>query len=66
MHPFLTCRDHSDLLRRLEYLVATGEATACSLRDVFKPSNNLFAGRYRGFRKWADLMKRRRGELGGR
>jgi hypothetical protein len=45
-------KDSVDLTRRLEFLVVTGLAPKLQLRDVFKPSNNLFARKYLGFRAW--------------
>lgn len=52
-------RDHCDQLRRLEFLVASGESPDWRLRDVFKPSNHLFARKHRSFGKWVSLVKRR-------
>lgn len=45
-------RDHADLLLRLEYLALTGEKATWCLFNVFKPSNNLFAVKHRGYRRW--------------
>jgi hypothetical protein len=39
--------------------VATGESPDWRLRQVFKPSNQLFMRKHRGFRKWRELVQRR-------
>jgi hypothetical protein len=53
----------SDLLLRLEFLALTGECPMLCLRDVFKPSNNLFARKNRGYRPWLHMRAVRKQKL---
>ena len=53
----------SDLLHRLEYLAVTGESPTWQLFDVFKPSNNIFARKHRGFRSWLSARAARRDQM---
>lgn len=59
-------RDYRDLLMRLEYLVLTGDSTTWTLRQVFKPSNNCFIKKHRGFREWVHMRMARRQQLQAR
>eukprot|EP00955_Chlamydomonas_euryale_P105948 365671-Chlamydomonas_euryale.AAC.2 len=56
-------RDYRDLLLRMEYLALTGDSASWSLQQVFKPSNNLFAKKHRGFRQWLNMRSLRRQQL---
>lgn len=53
-------RDANDLLLRMEYLVLTGDSASWNLYKVFKPSNNLFQKKHRGYREWVIKRKARR------
>jgi hypothetical protein len=59
-------RDYADLLLRLEYLALSGESATWTLQQVFKPSNNLFAKKHRGFREWLSVRSARRQQLARR
>ncbi|GAX80135.1 hypothetical protein CEUSTIGMA_g7573.t1 [Chlamydomonas eustigma] len=56
-------RDRHDLLLRLEFLALTGECPMWCLREVFKPSNNLFARKNRGYRPWLHMRAVRKQRL---
>ncbi|KAG1660703.1 hypothetical protein FOA52_014322 [Chlamydomonas sp. UWO 241] len=59
-------RDYADLLLRLEYLALSGESATWTLQQVFKPSNNLFSKKHRGFREWLSVRSARRQQLARR
>ena len=63
MHPLVLSLAHSDLLHRLEYLAVTGESPTWQLMDVFKPSNNMFSKKHRGFRAWLNARAARREQM---
>eukprot|EP00798_Chlamydomonas_sp_ICE-L_P031743 gene31743-6944_t len=57
-------RDFAVLLMRLEFLLVTGRSPNTTLKDVFKPSTNLFANVHRGYRPWlAERRERQRVQL---
>eukprot|EP00877_Chromochloris_zofingiensis_P012653 jgi/Chrzof1/7641/Cz02g31090.t1 len=52
-------RDSTDIILRLEYLAASGEGAHIRLFDVMKPSNRLFARRFKAFLRWRTMVRDR-------